>query len=297
MPGRRRAPGETLPATTTTTHRRRRPRRRSTSLPPCPVDALDDGAEPVELTFWHGLADRARGHARRADRPSTTPARTRCGSTLENQGGYKQTIDKYVQSSQDEPAAPGDVARVHGPADRRQRARVIPVGACIEASGFDTSAFLPGVLESYQTERRAVVDAVQRQRPGPVLQPGRCSRPPDSTSTIRRCRSRSCGRRRRRSSTPGAARTASPSTPASTPAAAWFLEQWFAKAGRAVRRQRQRPAGAGDAGALRRPSRASTLMTEVQSLITDGLAVTVGDNPSGAGRAAQAGRSGGSRRR
>ena len=35
----------------------------------------------------------------------------------------------------------------------------------------------------------------------------------------------------------------------------WFLEQWFARMQRAVRRQRQRPAGAGDAGALRRPGR------------------------------------------
>ena len=33
----------------------------------------------------------------------------------------------------------------------------------------------------------------------------------------------------------------------------WFLEQWFARAGELLRRQRQRAVGAGDAGALRRP--------------------------------------------
>ena len=108
---------------------------------------------------------------------------------------------------------------------------VIPVGACIEASGYDTSAFLPGALDAYETE------GVQWSMPFNVSTPvlffnkvmfedrrPRSRRPAAS-------RSRSCERPRRRSSTPAPRPTASPSTRASTQAAAWFLEQWFAKAG------------------------------------------------------------------
>ena len=49
--------------------------------------------------------------------------------------------------------------------------------------------------------------------------------------TTRRCRSRSCGRRRRRSSTPGAAATGIALDSGVDSGGGWFLEQWFARAG------------------------------------------------------------------
>ena len=61
---------------------------------------------------------------------------------------------------------------------------------------------------------------------------------------------------------------------------AWFLEQWFAKAGELYADNgngRLAPATrvlfAGETGV--------NLLTEIQSLIADGLAVSVGDNPNG----------------
>ena len=69
---------------------------------------------------------------------------------LENQGGYKQIIDKYLQSGQD--SRPQLVMfpeyMLQQIADTES---VIPVGACIEASGFDTEAFLPRALGAYRT--------------------------------------------------------------------------------------------------------------------------------------------------
>ena len=109
--------------TTTTVDRRRRRRRHAARrrCQPCPVDALDaaDGAGRDHVLARP--ADRARGRARSRSPTCTTPARTAVRVELQNQSGYEQTIDKYFQSSQDEPARPRAVARVHGPADRRRR--------------------------------------------------------------------------------------------------------------------------------------------------------------------------------
>ena len=238
--------------------RRRRPIATTTttplaSLPPCPVDALDDVTAPVEITFWHGLGGEIEDALIDAHRRSTTPARTRSASRLENQGGYKQTIDKYVQSSQDEPAGHGDVPGVHGPADRRLRHGRSRSGRASRRAASTRRRSCPGAARA--TRPRACSGrcrSTSATRSSTTT--GRCSRRPASTRTTRRCRSRSCGRRRRRSSTPARRRRASPSTPASTPAAAGSSSSG-SPGPASLRRQRQRPAGAGDAGALRRAGR------------------------------------------
>ncbi len=221
-----------------------------------------------------------RAGADRADRPSTTPARTRCGSRLENQGGYKQTIDKYVQSSQDEPAGHGDVPGVHGPADRRLRHVVIPVGACIEASGFDTSAFLPRALlalpdrtacsgrcrSTSATPSSTTTGGVRGGRPRPGRPAGVARGAAGDVAGDRRHRRRGHGhrprlrRRLRRRLVPRA--VVRPRRRAATPTTA--TAGWRRRRGSST----TAPLGV-------------DLMTDVQSLIDDGLAVTVGDNPSG----------------
>ena len=189
-----------------------------------------------------------RAHRRVQRQPGQGPRR-RC----ENQGGYKQTIDKYVQSSQDEPARPRDVPGVHGPADRRLRHASIPVGACIEASGFDTSPFLPAGA-ARRTRPRACSGRCRSTSAIPVLYYNKVDvrgRRPRSRPT-RRSRSTSCARRRRRSSTPARRRTGSPSTRGVDSGGGWFLEQWFARAGEPYADNGNGRLGAGDPGALRR---------------------------------------------
>src|SRR6185503_17363568 len=142
------APGKTLPpttpptiATTTTTP--------LSALPPCPVGALDSVTSPVDITFWHAL-----GSSLEESLTSLTNAynamQTKVRVTLQNQGGYKEAIDKYIQSGQND--RPQLVMMpeymVQQMADSKS---VIPVGACMQAEGFDESPFLPRALLSYET--------------------------------------------------------------------------------------------------------------------------------------------------
>ncbi|MBA3287553.1 MAG: extracellular solute-binding protein [Acidimicrobiia bacterium] len=270
------APGETLAptvpptvATTTTTP--------LDTLAPCPVDALDDASGPVEITFWHGLGaqletvltDLTQQYNRSQDR-----VRVR----LENQGGYNQTIDKYVQSRQE--SRPELVMfpeyMVQQIADTES---VIPVGACVQASGFDTSAFLPRTLLAYQT------NGVQWSMPFnvsvPVLYFNRkafvaagvdVDDPPLSIEDVRSYSQAIVDS--------GAAGVGMAFDSGVDSGGGWFIEQWFAKAGELYADNgngRLAPA----TRVLYDGAVGVELMTRVQSMITDGIAVTVGDNASG----------------
>jgi sn-glycerol 3-phosphate transport system substrate-binding protein len=269
-------PGQTLPstvpptvATTTTTP--------LASLPACPVDALDGVTEPVRITFWHGLGsqletaltDLTNGYNASQDRVRVQ---------LENQGGYNQTIDKYVQSRQ---ASRPELVMfpeymVQQIADSDS---VIPIGACFEASEFDTAPFLPRALLAYQTE------GVQWSMPfnvsDPVLYYNRKIfaaaglDPKKSPVSLEELRATS-----RAIVDSGAAATGIALDSGVDSGGGWFLEQWFARGGELY-------ADNGN-GRLAPATRVLydgqfgvDLMTYAQSLIEDGLAVTVGDNPSG----------------
>ncbi len=146
------APGETLPPTipTTTTMPPTTTTTPLASLAPCPVDALDDITSPVEITFWHGLGSTLEETLTTLTNEYNA-SQDKVVVRLENQGGYKQTIDKYLQSGQS--SRPQLVMfpeyMVQQIADTGS---VVPAGACLEASGFDTAEFLPRALLAYQTE-------------------------------------------------------------------------------------------------------------------------------------------------
>ena len=150
--------------------------------------------------------------------------------TLQNQGGYEQMIDKYLQSSQgsrpDLVQLPEYTVQMMSDTDS-----VIPIEACIEATAFDTTPFLPRGARRLRHRGRAVVDAVQHQRPGPVLPQAASSRRPGSIPTRRRRRSRSSAPTRSRSSTPAPRPTASRFDTGFDSGGGWFVEQWFAKLG------------------------------------------------------------------
>ena len=197
---------------------------------------------------------------------------------LENQGGYKQTIDKYTQSSQD--SRPDMVMlpeyTVQQMADSDS---VIPVGACIAASEFDTSGFLERALLTYQTE------GVQWSLPfnvsAPVLFYNKTAfanaglDPAVSPVSLEELRTTSQALVDAPGEGVGMAFDSGVDS-----GGGWFIEQWFARAGEPYADNdngRSAPATkvlyAGPLGVA--------LLTDVQSLINDGLAVTVGDNPGG----------------
>jgi sn-glycerol 3-phosphate transport system substrate-binding protein len=270
------APGQTLPptspptiATTTTTP--------LSTLPPCPVHALDGVTSPVELTVWYPF-----GSVQQQTLTQLTDdynnSQSKVHVTLENQIGYQQEIDKYLQSSQD--SRPDIVLlpeyMVQQMADTKS---VVPVGACIEAEGFDTSPFVPRTLLQYQT------GGVQWSMPfnvsSPVLFYNKVAfrnaglDPEQSPITLEQLRDTA-----QKIVSSGASSTGIALDQGADSGGGWFLEQWLARAGEPYADNgngRLAPATKvlfdGPAGVQ--------LLTFVQQLIQDGLAVNVGDNPNG----------------
>jgi sn-glycerol 3-phosphate transport system substrate-binding protein len=271
-------PGETLPPTTTTSTTA--PPTTTTTplaaLPPCRVEALEESSEPIELVFWHGLGTTLEETlAQLTDDYNASQSRVHV--QLENQGGYRQTIDKYFQSGQD--SRPNIVMMpeymLKQTADSDS---IVPVGACFEASDFDATALLPRVLKAYETE--GVQWAMPFNVSVPILYYNKSAFrgagldpevPPSSIDDLRTYSQAIVD------AGPGVGIALDSGVDSG---GGWFLEQWFAQAGQyyadnengrvapATRVLYDGPAGV-------------ELLTPVQALIMDGLAVTVGDNPNG----------------
>jgi sn-glycerol 3-phosphate transport system substrate-binding protein len=269
-------PGQTAPstapptsATTTTTP--------LADLPRCPVDALDEATEPVEITMWYGLSgilERVLTDLTDAYNDSQDKVRVR----IENQGGYREVIDKHTQSR-----PRGRPELVIFPEYTVQQLAdsdtVIPVGACIETSGFDTSAILSRALLAYQTE------GVQWGMPFNVSVPVLYYRrdmfeeagldPDDSPVSLDQLRETS-----QALVDSGVAGTGIALDSGVDSGGGWFLEQWFARAGE-LYADNENGRVAPATRVLYAEPFGVEVMTYVQSLINDGLAVTVGDNPGG----------------
>ena len=66
-------------------------------LPPCDPTALDGAEGTVELTFWHGMnGELEKSLVALTDEYNASQSKVKV--SLENQGGYEQTLDKYLQS-------------------------------------------------------------------------------------------------------------------------------------------------------------------------------------------------------
>ena len=229
------------------------------------------------MTFWHGLGGESED-ALIALTEQYHASQDRVRIRLENQGGYKQTIDKYTQSSQS--GRPDMVMfpeyMVQQAADSRS---MVPVAACFAESDFDTTPFLTKAMRTFETE------GVQWSMPfnvsNPVLYYLRPvfeaagldpEDPPVSLEDVRATSQAIVDT--------GAAGYGIAIDSGVDSGGGWFIEQWFARMGEPYADNgngRLAPATqvlyAGPAGVR--------VMTEVQALINDGLAVTVGDNPNG----------------
>jgi sn-glycerol 3-phosphate transport system substrate-binding protein len=247
------------------------------SLPPCPVDALDDATSPVEITLWFGLAGETEP-ALLALTDEYNADQNRVVVRVENQGGYKELIDKYVQSSQESRPnvvlLPEYVVQQMADSDT-----VVPVGACIEASDYDTSAILDRALRAYQTS------GVQWSMPfnvsNPVLYYNRAMfeaaglDPDDPPVSLEQLRAAS-----QAIVDSGAASYGIALDTGVDSGGGWYLEQWLARAGQLYADNgngRQAPA----TRVLYDAPAGVDMMGYAQALIADGLAVNVGDNPAG----------------
>lgn len=264
--------GETNPsqvATTTTTP--------LSELPACPVDALDNVTAPVEVTFWHGMTSNLEA-ALTSLTNRYNASQDKVKIVLQNQGGYEQAFDKYLQSSQ---GSRPDM--LQSPEYTLQQLRdtdsFIPVAACIEASGFDTSTLLPAALNAYSME------GVQWSMPfnvsNPLLYYNKQDfvaagldpeQPPKTLDELREVSQAIVDS--------GAASFGIALDTNFDSGGGWFIEQWFAKAGEFYADNQNGRAAPATRVLFDGPAGVE-FYSYLQSLVQDGLAVNVGDNASG----------------
>jgi sn-glycerol 3-phosphate transport system substrate-binding protein len=246
------------------------------TLPNCPTDALAAATGPVELTFWHGMSGPlAEELGKLTDSYNASQAKVHV--TL-IEGTYEQTIDKYLQAGQ---GSRPDLVQmpeymVQTIVDTQS---TVPVEACMKSSGYDTSAFLPTLLEAWATQ------GVQWSMPfnisNPVLFYNKKTfaaagldpeKPPRSLEEMR---ADSDAIVKSGAATYGIALDSGFDS-----GGGWYIEQWFAKAGEFYAdNQNGRTARA--TRVLYNNPTGQSLLTLMQSMLVDGLAVNVGDNAGG----------------
>lgn len=265
------AASETVAAATTTTIP-------AAELSACPTDALGTAADPVEITFWHGLnVENEEALQLLTDRYNG--GQDRVVVSLQNQGGYLETIDEYYQSSE---SSRPEVVML--PEYAMQQAidsdTVIPAGACIESAGFDTAPLQPSVLQAYATA--GVQWAMPFNVSNPVLYYNRQmfaaagldpDDPPRSLDEVRTYA--------RQLVDSGAATYGIAIDSGIDSGGGWYLEQWLANVGQLY--------ADNDNGRSAPPTEvffdgevAIELLTILQDMVDDGLAFYVGDNSGGA---------------
>ena len=243
------------------------------TLPRCPTNALASATGPVQLTFWHGMS----GPLNTALQQLTdayNASQSKVKVTL-IQGTYEQTIDKYLQSGQ---SSRPDLVQmpeymVQSMVDSKS---VVPVEACMKSSGFDSSAFLPTGLAAYATQ------GVQWSMPFNISNPvlyynkGMFTRagldpekPPVSLDDLRADSAAIVQS--------GAAKYGLALDSGFDSGGGWYIEQWFAKAGEFYADNQNGRAARATQVLYNNPT-GQSLLTFMQSMLTDGLAVNVGDN-------------------
>ena len=246
-------------------------------LPPCPTEALGEASGPVDITFWHGMSsDNETALIALTDEYNAGQDRVRVD--LQNQTSYDSAVDKYINAS-----SGSRPTLIQLPDYTLQEfadsGTIVPASACIESSGFDTSPFLPRALGAYTLE--GVLWGVPFNISNPVLYFNRQMfeaaglDPNDPPVSLEELRSAS-----QQLVDSGAAGTGIVLDSGPDSGGGWFLEQWFGRAGELY-------ADNGN-GRLARATQVLydndlgvELLTFMQDMVNDGLAVSVGDNAGG----------------
>ena len=246
-------------------------------LAACPTDALDAADGPVEIEFWHSMSNELEPPlVELTEQYNASQDRVRV--VLQNQTSYDSTIDRYIAVS---PGSRPSLVQLPEYTLRSfsDSGTTVPAAACIESSGFDTSAFVPRTLTAYQYE------GIQRGMPfnvsNPVLFYNRRifeaagldpADPPVSLEELRAAAEAIVST--------GAAPVGLVLDSGPDSGGGWFLEQWFARAGEPFADN-----GNGRLGPATEVffdnELGVELTTFLQDMIDDGLAITIGDNAGG----------------
>ena len=248
-------------------------------LPACDVAAVDGASGPVEITVWSSMKADLLNKTMDSLTQAFNASQTQVKVNYVNQGGYEDTIPKFMDSSQ---GSRPDVVQL--PEYMLQSVidlkTAVPVGACIKSSGFDTAPFIPSTLAQYNAE------GVQWSLPFNVSDPVLLynkklftaagldpNTPPvtlDDVATMSKKLVES-----------GAAKYGIAIDSNYDNGGGWFLEQWLAKLGQFYTDNDNGRAGRATKVTFNTPELANVLTT-LQTMVKDGTALDVGDNTSGA---------------
>ena len=239
-------------------------------LPDCPTAAPTG---PVEISFWHGMSGPLGDELTRL----TDAYNSSQGNVKVNlvQDSYEGTADNYFAANPDD--RPDLVQlpeyQVQAMVDTES---TVPVGKCIESSGFDTAEFLPTAMAAYATS--GVQWAMPFNLSNPVLFYNKKmfaaagldpDQPPTSLDEMRTMSEQIVSS--------GAAKYGLAIESGFDSGGGWYVEQWFCKAGQFY--------VDGDNGRTTRATKVLydnqtgiDLMTFLQQMLNDKLAVNVGDN-------------------
>ncbi|MFZ4810734.1 MAG: ABC transporter substrate-binding protein [Ilumatobacteraceae bacterium] len=246
-------------------------------LPTCNTKALDAATAPVEITFWHGMtADLEKNLTALTDEYNASQSKVKV--TLQNQGGYEQAIDKYLQSS---PSSRPDLIQAPEYAVQlfRDTNSFIPVQACAEDAGYDASALLPSAINAYSTG--GVQWAMPFNVSNPVLyynrkvfaNAGLDPNTPPATLEDLAADSKTIV-------DSGAAKYGLVLDTSFDSGGGWFIEQWFAKA-EEFYADNDNGRAAPATKVLFDNQTGADIMTFLQTGVLDETFINVGDNTSG----------------
>jgi sn-glycerol 3-phosphate transport system substrate-binding protein len=244
----------------------------------CPVDALESAEGPVEITFWHAMGGAEIEATLVAVTDAYNASQDLVVVDLVNQQGYLENFTAFRDS------APEDRPDLLQLPEYRLQAMadsglVIPAAACVEAAGFDVSALLPRAVEYYTLED--TLQTMPFNVSGPVLYYNRTMfeaaglDPDDPPANLEEIREASQAIVDSGAATYGIAlETGFDSF------GGWVTEQFFAAQGELFAdNDNGRSARATEA--LFNSEFGVETYTFLQDLVTDGLAVNVGENPDG----------------
>lgn len=243
----------------------------------CPVDALETADGPVHIEFWHTMQS-VQGEALATLTEQYNESQDSVVVELQNQTGYEELIDTYFQAN---PADRPELVQM--PEYMLQQMAdantVVTSTACIQAEGFDVSPFMQRAMFAYQTG--GVQWAFPFNVSSPVLYYNKSifeaagldpEKPPVTLEELRDYSEQIVES--------GAATYGIALDSGINSGGGWFLEQWLARAGL--------PYADGDNGRSARATQVlwdspetEEMLTFVQSLVQDELAVYVGEDPRG----------------
>ncbi|MBI1844057.1 MAG: extracellular solute-binding protein [Actinobacteria bacterium] len=124
----------------------------------CPVEALAKATKPIDITFWHSMAD-ANESTLKAMIADYNASQSKVRVNLQFQGDYDDTAKKYVATLQQ-----GDLpelVQLHEiyPRMMIDTKSTMPVQACIDAENYDLSDYLAAPLKQFN------VDGIQWSMP------------------------------------------------------------------------------------------------------------------------------------